>query len=86
MGLRPEGGVRGSKKSLSGFGPARRAGPDDILKIDFARTVREKIEVNFCPKINVNLKKQVFMSPSQLKAVLIDRSYQGDQVFKVSEL
>ena len=52
-----EGGVEGSKKSLSGFGPARRAGPDDILRIDFVRTVREKIEVNICPKINVNLKK-----------------------------
>ena len=49
------GGVRGLKKSLSVSGPARRAGPDDILGINFARTVREKIEVNFWPKINVNL-------------------------------
>ena len=55
MVLRPEGGVRGLKKSLLVSGPARRAGPDDILGIDFARTVREKIEVNFWPKINVNL-------------------------------
>ena len=53
--LRPEGGVRGLKKSLLVSGPARRAGPDDIFRIDFARTVREKIEVNFWPKINVNL-------------------------------
>eukprot|EP00116_Pleurobrachia_bachei_P014044 sb/3474306/ len=43
--LRPEGGVGGSKKSLSGFGPARRAGPDEIVGIVLACTVKEKIEV-----------------------------------------
>ena len=42
-------------------------------------------EVNFSPKMNVNLKKAC-MSPTQMKMVPIDRSYQGDQVFKVSEV
>eukprot|EP00116_Pleurobrachia_bachei_P017183 sb/3477445/ len=53
--LRPEGGVRGYKKSLSVSGPARRAGPDDVLRMDFVRAVLEKNEVNFCPKSDVNL-------------------------------
>ena len=54
----PEGGpVERSKKSLSGFGPARRAGPDEIVGIVLECTVKEKIEVNFSPKMNVNLKK-----------------------------
>eukprot|EP00116_Pleurobrachia_bachei_P012275 sb/3472537/ len=47
--LSERGGVGGSKKSLSGFGPARRAGPDEIVGIILTRTVKEKIEVNFCP-------------------------------------
>eukprot|EP00116_Pleurobrachia_bachei_P011906 sb/3472168/ len=58
--LRPEGGVRGYKKSLSVSGPARRAGPDDVLRMDFVRTVLEK---------NEGLKQkslhQIFSSPSQ---------------------
>ena len=53
--LRPEGGVDGSKKSLLRFGPARRAGPDGIVGFVLARTVKEKFEVNFCPRIEVNL-------------------------------
>ena len=40
---------------LLSYGPARRAGPDGILTFDLVRTVRKKIEVNFWPKMDVNL-------------------------------
>ena len=55
--LRPEGGVEGSKKSLLRFGPARRAGPDEIVRIVLVHTVKEKFEVNICFKNAINLKK-----------------------------
>ena len=55
LALRPEGGVEGSKKSLLRFGPARRAGPDAIIRIVLAHTVKEKFEVNLCSKNVDNL-------------------------------
>ena len=82
--LRPEGGVRGSEKSLSIFGPARRAGPDDILLDAFVRTILEKIEVNFWAKINVNLNNSQSLSLETVKLVLKVRSHYVEYVCTVS--
>ena len=60
--LRPEGG--GRRIFDPHFGPflglplcdsVWHTGPDGYDRIDFARTVWEKNEVNFSPEINVNL-------------------------------
>ena len=50
---------------LLSYGPARRAGPDGILNFDLARTVREKNEVNFWSKLDVNL---IYSSTTMLES------------------